>query len=200
MQSPQLWRTAADKHPRCAKFDCGCLSSVHLALTRHCCLASFLIAWIRRMSADHCTGACLGELFCQLLQTVGAAPVSSSVSESLIRDFQFGRCSVFLDLQTSSYACGHRTGFCCRDICSRTRECQRRLLRVAGAKLDLHNGPSFRPLLSRVIVRRSTYFAAVNCLPPEATSGELFLHFWANTCGSFAVAQVQHAENLHHLK
>ena len=85
---------------------------------------------VRRMSADHCLLACLGELFFQLLQTVGAAPVSPSVSESLIRDFQFGRCSVFLDLQTSSCACGHRIGFCCRDVDLRTRACQRRLLRL----------------------------------------------------------------------
>ena len=40
--------------------------------------------------------ACLGERFGELAQILRPAPVSSSLSESLIRDCQFGRCSCFL--------------------------------------------------------------------------------------------------------
>ena len=44
--------------------------------------------------------ACLGERFCELVQIVRPAPVSSSLSGSAIRDCQFGRCSFFLALHT----------------------------------------------------------------------------------------------------
>ena len=44
--------------------------------------------------------ACHGELFCELAQIVRPAPLSSSLSESLICDGQFGRCSCFLALHT----------------------------------------------------------------------------------------------------
>ena len=48
--------------------------------------------------------ACHGYPACQLLQTVVPAPVSSSLLESLIRDFQFDRCSLLLDLPSKSSA------------------------------------------------------------------------------------------------
>ena len=69
-----------------------------------------------------------------------------------------------------------------------------------AAELDLHNGPEFSA--TPVKSDRSAINVFRRCQLPATRGDSLansFLHFGANTCGSFAVAQVQHAEILHHL-
>ena len=224
MQMLQLWRTAADEHHRCTKFDvvaCRVVTSFGRAIV------AWHRSWLRGSAGCRRTSVFVSSSANCCRQLV-KGPVSSSLSDSLVRDCQFSHCSLLLDVQSSRSAperivhasalvwwstendhdassflpfVGRVGRPCCDMHCHRLEHVEGVCCALCcAAKLDLHNRPSFRPLPSRTIGWRSTYFAAVNCLPPEAKSGELFLHFRANTCGSFAVAQVQHAENLHRLK
>ena len=53
--------------------------STEREVSYRCCLGSFLIAWVRRMSAKHCLELVIASPVCQLLHMVGPAPVSSKV-------------------------------------------------------------------------------------------------------------------------
>ena len=71
-----------------------CLPSLHQSrVSCRCCLASFLVAWVRKMGANHCLGLVMVSPpanSCRML--------ACSLLQSLIRDFQFDRCSLLLDL------------------------------------------------------------------------------------------------------
>ena len=133
-------------------FRCDCMSFVHLSRTRRCICFD-----------------CVGP------QDAGA-PVSSSLSESLIRGCQFGRCSFSLLF---------------------TREATHVGIALASAVVMLIDG--HRRVLRIVLVPLMTTCTIVRVyMPPEAESHELFLHLGITTCGRLVVARVQGAENVHH--
>ena len=76
--------------------------STEREVSYRCCLGSFLIAWVRRMSAKHFLELAIASPVCQLLHMVGPAPVSSKVvgvpdSRMSVRSLFF-----FLDLHSFS--------------------------------------------------------------------------------------------------
>ena len=82
------------------KIRCGCMSFVQLAQTRRCYLASFLIAWVRRMWANHCLEVVLvsaSASCCRLLVRHSSLPacrglrfaIVSSVAVLFFSDFQY---------------------------------------------------------------------------------------------------------------
>ena len=58
---------------------CVFARSTEREVSYRCCPGSFLIAWVRRMSAKHCLELVIESPVCQLLHMVGPAPVSSKV-------------------------------------------------------------------------------------------------------------------------
>ena len=78
-----------------------CLESLYLSKSFLSLLSGIVLACVGLQNCgERWSWNCHGQSACQFLQTIGEAPVSSSLSEALIRDCQFDRCSQLLDLQS----------------------------------------------------------------------------------------------------
>ena len=76
-----------------------CLRSLHQSTSFLSLLSGIVLGCVGPQDVDKpLSWACHGQPACQFLQNVGPAPVSCSLLESLIRDFQFDRCSLLLDV------------------------------------------------------------------------------------------------------
>ena len=76
-----------------------CLRSLHQSRSFLSLLSGIVLGCVGPKDAGKpLSWACHGQPACQFLQNVGPAPVSCSLLEFLIRNFQFDRCSLHLDL------------------------------------------------------------------------------------------------------
>ena len=138
------------------KIQCGCMSFVQLAQTRRCCLASFWIALVCRMWADHCLEVVLvsaSASCCRLLVQHSSLPPCRGLRFAIVNSVAVLFFSDFQSFSLSSVADFNPSGFC-----------------ACAAEREFNSSPGFRLLQSRMIVRRSLCVAAVNWLQPHRKS------------------------------